>query len=225
MTSTRSGDVILGVRIEVISIVWMVIEMGVSIGAGLAAHSALLTAFGIDSLIELVSAGILLWRLEVESRGASPERVEQAERRAAWIVAISLALLCVYVLASAVYGLAARAEAARTVPGIAIAALAVAIMPALAYFKRRIAGRIHSEALWGDAANSITCAAMAGTVLVGLALDGLAGWWWAEPAAALLFLAWLARETWEAFEEAREESGGEGVPAETGEGEAGREDR
>ena len=196
--------------------------MSVSIGAGLAARSALLTAFGIDSLIELVSAGILVWRLEVESRGASAERVERAERRAAWIVAASLALLCLYVLASAAYELATRAGAERSIPGIAIAALAVAIMPVLALFKRRIARRIHSEALWGDAANSITCAAMAGTVLLGLALDGLAGWWWAEPVAALLFLAWLARETREAFEEAREGSRGEGVPAEAAESDEGR---
>ena len=71
--------------------------MAVSIGAGIAAGSVLLTAFGIDSLIELISGGILLWRLRVESQGGDVDRVEQAEHRAEWIVAVTLALLCIYV--------------------------------------------------------------------------------------------------------------------------------
>jgi len=77
-------------------------------------------------------------------------------------------------------------------------------MPYLAVNKRRIAKRIHSDALAGDAANSITCAYMAGTVLVGLTLNSLFGWWWVENVAALLFLVWLVRETWETFEDARQ---------------------
>jgi divalent metal cation (Fe/Co/Zn/Cd) transporter len=75
-------------------------------------------------------------------------------------------------------------------------------MPYIAVTKRRISGRIKSEALAGDAINSITCAYMAGTVLLGLAFNAYWGWWWAENIAALLFLIWLLRETWEAFEEA-----------------------
>ena len=89
--------------------------------------------------------------------------------------------------------------------GIGVSAAAVLFMPYLAFSKRRIASRIHSQALNSDAANSITCAYMAGTVLLGLALNALFGWWWAEHAAALLFLVWLLWETWESFEEARSE--------------------
>ncbi len=90
METTRATDIRLGIQIEIISIIWMVIEMAVSIGAGIAAGSVLLTAFGIDSLIELISGGILLWRLRVESQGGDVDRVEQAEHRAAWIVAVTL---------------------------------------------------------------------------------------------------------------------------------------
>ena len=79
-------------------------------------------------------------------------------------------------------------------------------MPWLAVVKRRIAGHIQSEALAGDAVSSITCAYMAGTVLVGLVFNALFGWWWVENVAALLFLVWLLRETWEAFEEAHGET-------------------
>jgi divalent metal cation (Fe/Co/Zn/Cd) transporter len=204
MDTTRAIDIHQGVRIEVFTIAWMVIEMAVSVGAGIAAGSMLLIAFGIDSLIELVSGAFLLWRLLVESRRGDLERVERAEQRATWVVAVTLALLCAYVLITAVYGLLVRSKPESSLPGIGISAAAVLVMPYLAVSKRRIARRIRSDALAGDAANSITCACMAGTVLVGLALNTLFGWWWAESIAALLFLVWLLRETREAFEAARQ---------------------
>jgi divalent metal cation (Fe/Co/Zn/Cd) transporter len=203
MNTTRTADISLGVRIEVITIAWMLIEMAVSVGAGLAAGSALLVAFGIDSLIELVSGAVLLWRLRVERRGGDPESVEKAERRAAWIVAVSLGLLCIYVMVTSIAGLLTRSRPDGSPAGIAVSAAAVLIMPFLAVSKRRISRRLKSEALAGDAVNSITCAYMAGTVLSGLVLNILFGWWWVEYAAALVFLVWLIRETIEAFEEAR----------------------
>jgi len=202
MDNARTTDVRQGVRIEILSVLWNLIEMALAIAAGLAAGSILLIAFGLDSLIELVSSGMLLWRLLVESRQGDVERVEQAERRASRVVAISLALLCIYVLVTAVYGLVMRTQPENSMLGIGVSAAAVLVMPYLAVSKRRIAKRMDSEALHGDAANSITCAYMAGTVLAGLAANTLLGWWWAEAVAALLFLVWLIRETREAFEEA-----------------------
>jgi divalent metal cation (Fe/Co/Zn/Cd) transporter len=97
----RVAQVRIGVRVEVFTVLWMVVEAVVSIGAGVLAHSGLLVAFGIDSVIELVSGAILLWRLSVEARGEETGHIERAEQRAAWVVAVSLALLCVYVLAIA----------------------------------------------------------------------------------------------------------------------------
>ena len=203
MESTRATQIRLGIQVEVISIIWMVIEMAVSIGVGIAAGSILLTAFGIDSLIELVSGGILLWRLRVESQGGDEDQVEQAEHRAKWIVAVALGILCIYVSISAIYGLIVHSIPESTLLGIGISTAAVLIMPYLAGVKRRISISIHSEALAGDAIESITCAYMAGTVLIGLVLNALFGWWWVEYIAALLLLVWLGRETWEAVEEVR----------------------
>ncbi len=117
---------------------------------------------------------------------------------------MSLALLCVYVLASAIYGLATHAQPESSPVGIGIAAAAVLVMPALAVSKRRLATRLSSGALRGDAASSLTCAYMAATVLVGLLLNAVFHWWWAEDLAALVFLFWLVGETREALEEARE---------------------
>jgi divalent metal cation (Fe/Co/Zn/Cd) transporter len=207
MDAARTTDLKLGVRIEVITILWMVVEMAVSIGAGIAAHSVLLTAFGVDSLIELVSGAILLWRLSTENRGGDLASVRRAERRAAWVVAASLGLLCAYVLISSLYLLLTHARPESSLVGIGISAAALLVMPWLAVSKRRISRRINSAALAGDSANSLTCAYMAATVLVGLLLNTLFGLWWVEYAVALVFLAWLVRETLEVFAEARELSG------------------
>ena len=203
----RVAQVRIGVRVEVFTVLWMVVEAVVSIGAGVLAHSGLLTAFGIDSVIELVSGAILLWRLSVEARGAETGHIERAEHRAAWVVAVSLALLCVYVLATAAYGLITRSRPESSLVGIAVSIAALIVMPVLGVTKRRIASRIDSSALRGDAASSFTCGYMAGAVLLGVGLNALFHWWWAEDVASLLFLFWLVGETREALEEAREGQG------------------
>jgi divalent metal cation (Fe/Co/Zn/Cd) transporter len=107
--ANRAAQVRTGIWVEIFTVCWMVVEAAVSIGAGILARSALLTAFGIDSVIELVSGAILLWRLSVEARGEDTEHIERAEHRAAWVVSVSLALLSVYVLVTAIYGLITQA--------------------------------------------------------------------------------------------------------------------
>ncbi len=200
----RVAQVRLGIWVEIFTVLWMVVEAVVSIGAGIAARSTLLTAFGIDSVIELVSGAMLLWRLSVEARGEDTKHIERAEQRAAWVVAVALALLCVYVLATAVYGLLTQSRPENSLVGIAISIAALVVMPILGITKRRIAARIGSSALRGDAASSFTCGYMAGAVLLGVGLNALFHWWWAEDVASLLFLFWLIGETREALEEARE---------------------
>jgi len=180
MRVERGQAVRAGVRVEQLTIVWMVVEAAVAIGAGILARSVLLTAFGIDSVIELVTGGVLLWRLMTEARGGSLGRVERAENRAAWVTGIGLVLLCLYVVASAALGLLAHNKAESSVVGIALAVAAVIGMPILARRKRAIAARIDSAALRSDAACSITCAYMAGALLVGLILTAAFGWWWVD---------------------------------------------
>lgn len=205
---TRRSQVRAGIRVEVVTIGWMVVEAAVAIGAGVVARSVLLTAFGLDSLIELVSAGVLLWRLTVEATGMALERVQQAENRAAWVTGISLSLLCVYVVAMAVLSGISQTKPEPSVVGIGLALAAVIGMPILARTKRRIAGQLGSAALRGDAACSITCAYMAGTLLVGLLLNAAFGWWWADSLAALALVYWLVQEAREAIEGARAGRGG-----------------
>lgn len=206
--ANRAAAARAGVRVEQLTIVWMTIEAVVAIGSGILVHSVLLTAFGIDSVIELITGGILLWRLSAEARGGSMERVERAERRAAWVTGLGLLLLCVYVVVSAGAGLLLHNRPEASPVGIGLAVVAVAGMPLLARRKRAIAARLDSAALRGDAACSMTCAYMAATLLIGLILTALVGWWWADSAAALAFLYWLVREAREALAGARAGRGG-----------------
>lgn len=208
MPLKRAADVRAGVQIEVITVAWMIVEAVVAIGAGILARSVLLTAFGFDSVIELVTGGALLWRLTTEARRGSLERVKRAENRAAWIVGIGLILLCVYIVATAVLSFVTGSKAEGSVVGIGLALVALIIMPWLVWRKRSIAAKIQSSALRADAACSLTCAYMAGALLAGVALTTVLGWWWADGLAALALLYWIVPEAREALEAARSGQGG-----------------
>jgi divalent metal cation (Fe/Co/Zn/Cd) transporter len=203
VTTPRYKLLRAGIRIELVTVAWMVVEAVVAIGAGIAASSVLLTAFGLDSVIELVSGGVLLWRLLAEARGGDIDRAERAENRAAWVTGIALILLCLYVVATSLLSLFAHAHAESSLIGLGLALVAVLGMPLLAWRKRNLAGALGSAALRGDAACSITCAYMAGALLAGLAFNLLFGWWWADSLAALGLLYWLIPEAREALAGAR----------------------
>lgn len=193
-----------GVRVEVLTVAWMMIEAVVAVGAGVAARSVLLTAFGLDSVIELLSGVTLLWRLAGEARGAHPERVETVERQATRVSAVLLVLLSIGLLATSIAGLVVRLAPGESWLGIAVSAAAVIVMPLLAWRKRAVNRSLQSSALRADIAETIVCAYMAGATLVGVTLSALLGWWWAEYVAAFALLLFIAREAWEALEAVRE---------------------
>jgi divalent metal cation (Fe/Co/Zn/Cd) transporter len=194
-----------GVRLEVVTVVWMAFEAVLAIGAGIAARSVLLTAFGLDSIIELLSGVTLLWWLSSEARGGGgTSRIEGMERRAIRISAVLLVLLCAYVVLVGVGGLLARVHPDASPLGVAVSASAVIAMPILAWRKRRVNAAIGSAALRADIAETITCAYMAAATLAGVGLNLIAGWWWAEYVAALALLVFIGMETKEAVEAARD---------------------
>ena len=160
-----------GVRLEVMTVAWMAIEAALAIGAGIAARSVLLTAFGADSLIELLSGATLLWRLNVEMRGGDEHRVEAVERNATRISAVLLVLLCLYVVGSSVAGLILRVEPEGSWLGIAVSASAIVLMPWLASRKRSVNVTLQSPALRADIAESATCAYLAAVTLAGVGID------------------------------------------------------
>ena len=188
-----------GLVVEGVSIAWMIVEAVVAIGVGVIARSGAALAFGVDSLIELGSSGVLVWRLRAEFGKHQPTDIDKIERQAGRIVGGALFLLAAYVMVQSVAVLVLRIAASPSVIGIALATASVVIMPVLARVKRGVATEIGSAALKGDAACSITCAYMAATLLGGLALDALLGWWWADPIAALGIVFFLIREGREAW--------------------------
>ena len=199
-----------GIRIEILAIAWMTLESIVAVGSGMIADSVLLIAFGLDSIIELISGAVLLWRLSEEMKGDDLERIEQVERKATWISAVLLALLCLYVTFTTIVGLLRHVKPESSFSGIFISSAAMIVMPLLARRKRGLNKQLGSAALRADIAESVTCGYMAGTVLIGLVLSTTFGYWWAEYVASALFLYWLARETREAIAAARERAGAEG---------------
>jgi len=181
----------------------MTIEATVALSVGFMTRSVSLQGFGMDSIIELLAGSILLWRLLVEQRGGSVEVVEQAERRASWVTAVGLFALAAYIVADSAFSLITQTKPEASWWGVGLAIAAAIIMPLLWQGKLRVAKQIGSAALKADAACSVTCAYMSLTLLVGLLLNRLFGWWWADPLAALGLLYFIIREGREALHEAR----------------------
>ena len=189
--------------LEYATLAWMTLEFASAVALGLLSGSLLLLAFGFDSLIELLSAAVMVWRLQVEFRGqAAWERVEAVERRAARWTGYLLYALAVYVAASSAFGLAAghRADTGESAWGLIIGVIAVIAMPALAHYKRKLAGpgRLNSKSLRADAAEAVSCAYLSGVLIVGLLLSRLLGWWWLDSVAALALLPFIVLEGREA---------------------------
>lgn len=201
-SAARRRDVQAALLLTWITLAWMTIEGAASLLLGWASKSLLLEAFGIDSVIELFSAAVLLWRLKVELRGiATPERVEAVERTAARWVGYSLYALVAYVLANSAYGLLANriTDASESAWGIVIGVVAKVGMPILAGYKLRVAARLNSRALRADAVESITCGYLSIVLIVGLAATRLFGWWWLDSVAALGLIPFLINEAREAI--------------------------
>jgi len=185
------------VRLEQFSIGWMLIEAGIAVTAGFIAGSLALTSFGFDSVIELVSATLVLGRLRAELRGGRAN--QQAERRVLRIIAVTFFVLAAYVLVGSVINLDTHAHPERSPVGIGLTVGSLLVMPLLGWRKRRVGSALRNPLVLADAAETILCATLAATTLLGLVLFAAFGWWQADPIAALA-VAWFAvregREAW-----------------------------
>ena len=196
--AARAADVNTALWLTYITIAWMTVEGAASLILGWASKSLLLEAFGIDSVIELFSGGVLLWRLRIEASGATnAERVESVERSAARLVGYSLYALVAYVVLNSGYGLflAKRiTDTHESAWGILIGLVAKIGMPILAGYKLRVAARLNSRALRADAVESIVCGYLSIVLMVGLAATRILGWWWLDSVAALALIPFLIKE-------------------------------
>ncbi len=191
---TRSRLIQRAKTLSLLSIAWMTVEAGVAIFAAMVAGSVALLAFGLDSLIELVSASTILW-LYTGSRSGS----EAAERRAQQLVAVCFGVLALYVTVDAVNTLAGGSHPETSWPGVVVSAAAILVMPLLARAKGRVAAQLSSAATAGDAAQSWLCAISAAAVLVSVLANAVLGWWWLDPITGLGIAGLAVREGREAW--------------------------
>jgi len=187
----------LGIYLVAATMAYNLVEAGIALWSGVVAGSIALVGFGLDSIIELAAASVLFWRLRVEARGAAEEAVEAAERRVHRFVGFTFFALAAYVLVIAVWTLVGPGEPAESLVGILLALASLIIMPLVAWGKFRAAREIPSPALRAEAKETLACSYLSFALLLGLTANALAGWWWADPAAALLMVPWLIREGWE----------------------------
>jgi divalent metal cation (Fe/Co/Zn/Cd) transporter len=188
----RPNQLRAGRRLEYFTLGWNLTEAAVAVGAGVLAGSIALIGFGIDSLIESLSGGILLWRLH------ATDTTEKRERLAVRLVGVSFFVLALYVAFEAGKSLLRHEEPETSVVGIILSILSMIVMPLLARAKRRVAAKIDSRALYADSRQTDICAYLSAILLGGLLLNGLFGWWWADPIAALCMLPLIVREGMEA---------------------------
>ena len=201
---TRTELLRRGLWLERLTVGWNAAEAVVAIAAGWIAGSVALVGFGLDSVIESVSGVALYHRLAGELRDGDTTPAEARERRALYFVGVSFFLIAAWVVyESGVTLWERRAPEASTV-GIVLAAVSLVVMPVLGWAKLRTAHALGSRALAGDAKETFVCAYLSFALLLGLGLNALAGWWWADPVAALAMLPLIVHEGREALEAAGE---------------------
>jgi divalent metal cation (Fe/Co/Zn/Cd) transporter len=170
-------------------IAWHFVEFGIALGAGIAAGSIALVGFGADALIEALAGFVVIWLFTGRRVGS-----HAAERRAQQMIAASFFVLAAYVGAESIRTLVAQHHAGASWVGIGLAAFTAPTMPSLAVVKRRIGQRLQSAAAVKEASQAQLCAYLSVALLVGLLANALAGWWWADPTAALVIAGVALRE-------------------------------
>jgi divalent metal cation (Fe/Co/Zn/Cd) transporter len=186
-------------RLEYFTVAYNFVEAGLSLVFGALAGSVALIGFGLDSVVESLSAFVLIWRLRRYGQ-CSEEEEERVERRALRFVAITFFLLAAYVLYESLRKLILTEKPESSLPGVLIALASVAVMPLLARRKRLAGEAIGSAALIADSRETIACALLSVALLLGLGSNLLFGFWQADPIAGLLIVGFLAKEGWEIWE-------------------------
>ena len=184
-----------GLALEYATLGWNVIGVGVLATAAIAAGSVALAGFGVDSLIEILASTVVIWQL----RGADqPQRT----RRALRVIALAFAALAAYITVQSIVVFAAGSHPGRSVAGAAWLAVTAAVMFALAYGKADTGRRLGNPVLRTEARITLIDGALACAVLTGVLLNAAFGWWWADPAAALVLVIYGVREARHAWHEA-----------------------
>ena len=183
--------VLRGRRLEYFTIGWNALEGLVAVIAGVLAGSISLVGFGIDSVVEVTSGSVLLWRMSVD---ADVQRRERNERRALKIVGACFLALAAYITYESAADLWSKKAPEHSIPGIVLACVSLVVMPLLSRAKRKVGRALGSAAMHADAKQTEFCTYLSAILLAGLLLNTLFGVWWADPVAALIMVPIIAKE-------------------------------
>ena len=184
----------IGLWLVAATMAYNAVEASLAVWSGIVAGSVALVGFGLDSVIEFAAAGVLLWRLRLETKGADPERVEHTERSVLRFVGGTFIALALYVAVQASWTLWTQDAPEESLIGIVLAIASLVIMPLVAWGKLRAAREVGSAALRAEAKETLACSYLSFALLLGLAANASLGWWWADPVAALVMVPWLVKE-------------------------------
>jgi divalent metal cation (Fe/Co/Zn/Cd) transporter len=173
---------------------WHLAEAAIAIAAGVVAGSIALVGFGADSLVEAAAGIVVLWLM-----GGGRSSSAGAERRAQQLIAASFALLAVYIGVESVRDLVGHHEPGVSLVGIGLSIVTLATMPPLATAKRKVGAALGSSATISESRQTILCAYLSAALLAGLGANAIAGWWWADPLAAMFIAAVALREARDAW--------------------------
>jgi len=187
----RQGVALRGKRLEYFTIGWNTLEGLVAVVAGALAGSISLVGFGIDSFIEVTSGTVLLWRMSVDADALKRERNEMLSLR---IVGVCFLALALYVGYESVSDLVSRKAPGHSIPGIALACVSLVVMPILSKAKKEVATGLGSSAMHADAKQTDFCVYLSAILLIGLLLNAMLGWYWADPLAGLIMVPIIAKE-------------------------------
>jgi divalent metal cation (Fe/Co/Zn/Cd) transporter len=199
-TNTAAPDKMQGIRqgllLEYVTLLWNVVGVVIVIFAAIKASSVALAGFGLDSLIEILASAVVVWQL----KGAN----ERREAKALRIISVAFSLLAIYILLQAARTLTSSTHPHTSAIGIIWLSITFVTMLSLAYGKHKVGNKIQNPVLLTEGKVTLVDAYLAGAVLIGITLNALFGWWWADPLAGIVIVYYGIKESHHAWLEAKE---------------------
>ncbi|SMG14176.1 cation diffusion facilitator family transporter [Marivirga sericea] len=190
-------------KVQVYNIIYDTIEVIVSLIAGFISGSAALIGWGLDSVIEVVSASTLWWRLHGEIKGKDDEQVKKREKITLYVIATSFLIVSAFITYDSISKLIAQNPPSWSTAGIIILVISLVVNPILIWYKHRYGKKLDSKELIADSKDTFVCLYQTIAVLGGLLAVRYLDWWWADPVAAFLIVPYALKEGWEAFQNGR----------------------
>lgn len=203
MKTDRKQDLKQARTLQIWNVIYDIVEVVVSLIAGITANSSALIGWALDSTIEVISAATLGWQLHGELKGIDEKKVKKRKKITLFVIAASFGLVCIFISFDSISRLINKETASWSTIGLIILLISLVVNPILIYLKRKYGKKLDSPAMLSDAKDTFICLYQTVVVLSGLLLANQFGWWWADPVAALLIVPYAFKEGLEAFSKAR----------------------